>query len=128
MNHEPDEFAYRMRQLLNAGTEQLDPRITRRLHQARQGALAQMRAEPPTGLRSRPAQALAAALPHLRVFAALLALTLGAIGTYYWNQWEEATANEEIDSALLADELPPDAYLDRGFQAWLERSSPQSPR
>jgi hypothetical protein len=32
---------------------------------------------------------------------------------------EKAAENEEIDSALLADDLPINAYLDKGFQAWL---------
>ena len=27
----------------------------------------------------------------------------------------------EIDSQLLTDDLPIDAYLDRGFQNWLKR-------
>jgi hypothetical protein len=30
---------------------------------------------------------------------------------------------EEIDSALLTSELPINAYLDQGFDAWLKRSS-----
>jgi hypothetical protein len=48
------------------------------------------------------------------------------VGTYYWNHFEQAAENEEVDSALLSDDLPPAAYLDKGFQAWLERSSPAS--
>jgi hypothetical protein len=48
------------------------------------------------------------------------------MGTYYWNAFEQVQENEEIDSALLADELPPSAYLDRGFHAWLERTSDSS--
>jgi hypothetical protein len=28
---------------------------------------------------------------------------------------------EEIDSLLLTDDLPIDAYLDRGFQNWLKK-------
>jgi hypothetical protein len=57
---------------------------------------------------------------------AAMALVIGATGTYYWNAYEQAQEYEEIDSALLADELPPSAYLDRGFHAWLERASDSS--
>ena len=59
----------------------------------------------------------------IRTFLAILALLLGVVFAYYWNAFEQASENEEIDSALLAEELPPNAYLDRGFQAWLEKHS-----
>jgi hypothetical protein len=65
-------------------------------------------------------------LANARSLLAVLALIVGATGTYYWNAFEQAREYEEIDSALLADELPPSAYLDRGFQAWLERASDSS--
>jgi hypothetical protein len=63
---------------------------------------------------------------NARMLLAVLALSVGATGTYYWNAFEQAREYEEIDSALLADELPPSAYLDRGFHAWLERASDSS--
>jgi hypothetical protein len=63
---------------------------------------------------------------HARTVLAIMALTVGATGTYYWNAFAEAQEYEEIDSALLADELPPSAYLDKGFHAWLERGSDSS--
>jgi hypothetical protein len=63
---------------------------------------------------------------HARSLLADMALCVGATGTYYWNAFEQAREYEEIDSALLADELPPSAYLDRGFHAWLERASDSS--
>ena len=65
-------------------------------------------------------------LSNARSLLTAMALILGATGTYYWNAFEQAREYEEIDSALLADELPPSAYLDRGFQAWLERASDSS--
>ena len=39
--------------------------------------------------------------------------------------FERAAELEEIDSALLADDLPINAYLDKGFQAWLSEHSSQ---
>jgi hypothetical protein len=59
----------------------------------------------------------------LRTFVALVAVSIGVLGSHYWSAFVQATENEEIDSALLADELPPSAYLDRGFDEWLERDS-----
>jgi hypothetical protein len=63
---------------------------------------------------------------HVRTAFAVAALVIGATGTYYWNAYSQAQEYEEIDSALLADELPPSAYLDKGFHAWLERGSDSS--
>ena len=60
---------------------------------------------------------------HKLGFAAMLALLLGVSMAYVWNGYSQASENEEIDSALLADDLPPSAYLDKGFQAWLEKDA-----
>ena len=65
-------------------------------------------------------------LPNTRVLAALMALTFGVVGTYYWNEINQADENEEVDSALLTDDLPVDAFTDQGFEAWLEHSSRSS--
>ncbi|GMV56365.1 MAG: hypothetical protein AMXMBFR6_21700 [Betaproteobacteria bacterium] len=43
--------------------------------------------------------------------------------TWYWHEREQLSRIEEVDSALLADELPLDAYLDRGFFNWLSSES-----
>lgn len=60
----------------------------------------------------------------LRTLLAMLALLLGVSLAYYWNGFSQASDNAAIDTALLADDLPPNAYLDKGFQAWLEKDSP----
>ncbi len=54
-----------------------------------------------------------------RMFFAVGALLLGVAAAYYWNVFEQAEATQEIDLELLADDLPPKAYLDPGFQPWL---------
>jgi hypothetical protein len=56
----------------------------------------------------------------LGTLLSILALILGVSLSYYWNGFAQASINVEVDSALLAGDLPPSAYLDRGFQAWLE--------
>ncbi|NJD34026.1 MAG: DUF3619 family protein [Betaproteobacteria bacterium] len=125
--NEDIEFGYKARQILNQGVDSLDRKVARRLHDARQAALHCQRA-PVRGLRiAGIGQTVELAfLPTARNLLAVLALSVGVMGTYYWNAFEQAKENEEIDSALLADELPPSAYLDRGFQAWLERASDSS--
>ena len=49
----------------------------------------------------------------------MLAISLGSI--YTWQQNQRAKEVEEIDALLLTDDLPIDAYLDRGFQNWVKK-------
>lgn len=125
--NEDTEFGYKARQILNHGVDNLDPGVAGRLHDARQIAL-DCQKIPVAGLRfagiGRDLEF--SVLASARSLVAVMALIVGAMGTYYWNAFEQAQKYEEIDSALLADELPPSAYLDRGFQAWLERASDSS--
>jgi uncharacterized protein DUF3619 len=54
-----------------------------------------------------------------------LVLLVGSIISYqYWQAAQQARDIEETDAAILSSELPIEAYLDRGFQAWLKRSEP----
>lgn len=121
------EFGYKVRQILNEGVDVLDKDVVVRLQQARQAAL--------NGQKLSVGGMRLAGIGHIMEFAffsnartllAVIALTVGAVGTYYWNAFQQAQEYEEIDSALLADELPPSAYLDRGFHAWLELASESS--
>jgi hypothetical protein len=125
--NEDTEFGYKARQILNQGLEALDRGAAVRLHQSRQTALSRQRVAV-KGLRLAGIghNLELAVFPHARTLLAIMALSVGAMGTYYWNAYEQAKEYEEIDSALLADELPPSAYLDRGFHAWLERASDSS--
>jgi len=49
---------------------------------------------------------------------AVLVLAVAAIQT--WQEKRRVAELVEIDAELLADDLPIDAYLDRGFQNWLK--------
>lgn len=127
MNDNDFQFGHKIRQMLDRGTENLDAKVTRRLHESRQQALSLHRV-PVHGLQVAGVAHMMsdAVFGHVRILLAILALLTGAVGTYYWNQFRQADEFEEIDSALLTDDLPPAAYLDRGFHAWLERSSHSS--
>ena len=115
-------FGNRVRLLLNQGLR-INAKQAERLHAARERALAARRPE--------PVGALAWADNvvgtwggwggvSLRLVAPLLALTLSVAALYTWQQSRVIADFEEIDSMLLTDDLPIDAYLDRGFQNWLK--------
>ena len=57
----------------------------------------------------------------LRVMAPAVALVISLAAIWTWQQNQRVAEVEEIDAMLLTDELPIDAYLDRGFQNWLKK-------
>ena len=58
-------------------------------------------------------------IPYLKQILAVLALLLGMWISFYWHSVQYVNALEEVDSALLTDDLPPDAFLDNDFFEWL---------
>jgi hypothetical protein len=54
---------------------------------------------------------------------AATALVLAMAGVLYWQSTRPTNGIAEIDLYLLTDELPINAYLDKGFDSWLKRSS-----
>jgi hypothetical protein len=70
-------------------------------------------------------------LPGTRVALPIAVLVGGLAIAAYWHQAQQAAQDaarqlseiEEIDAGLLTSDLPIDAYLDKGFDAWLKRSS-----
>ena len=121
-----DELASKIVQQLDHGVERLNPATRERLAAARKVALSHYREQP------EPVFGLAwagNAISHkggqrpygARYLVAVTALILGLIGVAYW---QTRTPNDfsEIDIKLLTDDLPLDAYLDKGFDSWLKRA------
>lgn len=110
--------------VLDQGTYSLDRAVAERLRAARERAL-QRQYVPhvvPVIVGADGAALLSGTdeKHFLRTAMAILALLIGVGFTYYWNGFAQASEDEIIDSAMLADDLPPNAYLDTGFQAWLQ--------
>ena len=120
------EIAYKIRHHLNLGADGIDRKAADRLFRARQNALAHQKVVG-TQLSLAGVGHVAAdmILPHARALIAMVGLVIGVVGVSVWNDFEKAAEHEEIDSALLADDLPINAYLDKGFQAWLSELSSQ---
>jgi hypothetical protein len=115
-------FGNRIRHLLNQGLE-LAPRERDRLRAAREQALARQRAEPVPALRW--ADNVLGSFDgwrglSTRVLLPIAVLVLAVSGIYTWQEKRRVAELVEIDSELLTDDLPIDAYLDRGFQNWLK--------
>ena len=54
----------------------------------------------------------------------LVVLLVGLAVIVQWNNHEQVLAAAEIDTMLLADELPPKAYADPGFAEFLKTPQP----
>jgi hypothetical protein len=115
-------FGNRIRQALNQGLR-LNARQAERLHAARERALAARRPEP-VGAMAWADNVLGGfggwGGVSLRLVIPLAALVVSVAALQTWQQNRVISDIEEIDSMLLTDDLPIDAYLDRGFQTWLK--------
>lgn len=127
------QFANRIRQALDQGTRLggwLSPRVAERLREARERALERRRRErePALGWARITADGVIGRFGGLGGFSLRLLLptallVAGLIAIYSWQQEQRAADIEELDAQLLTDDLPIDAYLDRGFEAWLKKVS-----
>lgn len=119
------DLAQRIRHLLNASCEAIDRPTADRLFQARQKALARHRPSARLGIAGHGGFSIDLILPLARTVVLLVGVVLGVAGVSFWNSVEKAAELGEVDVALLSDDLPVDAYLDRGFDVWLQHSSQQ---
>jgi hypothetical protein len=123
------EIGKKLTSYLHTGASTLKPGIAYRLQLARQKALAGA-GDP----RRVPELAVAGSggsfherrplLADARIWISVLLLVGGVLYFQYWQSMQQARDIEETDAAILSSELPIEAYLDRGFQAWLTRSEP----
>lgn len=120
------QFGNRVRQVLNRGLAGVEGTTAERLRAARERALARQRAEPSPALAwadnvlGRVGGWVGVAR---RILLPLAMLVVAVAAMQYWQQAQRMDEIEEIDAQLLTDDLPIDAYLDRGFQNWLKQRS-----
>jgi len=120
------QFGHIIKKALNQGLKS-DPVILAKLKVARDAALARQRASPPSSVlawaSSTPGNGGGSPLPWPRLILPAFLLILGLFSVNYWYQLQLREEVLEIDAAVLLGELPLDAYLDKGFGAWLKNSS-----
>lgn len=126
MNEE--NYGYRVRQTLNLGLNEISPAASRRLEAARHLAISKQK-QPVVELAISHSAgrsfSTGTAFPYFKQVLAVLALLLGMWISFYWHSVQYVSALEEVDSALLSDDLPPEAFLDNDFFEWLKDNSPE---
>jgi len=116
-----NELARKIAARLDQELADLPVSTVRKLREARMAALAAVRPERPNW-RSRIAggeffgRAMTA---RLMLPAAIVVATI--TGLIYWQM--SSHHEEELDTGLLAGELPIHAYTDPGFETWLKHSN-----
>ncbi|MEK8050738.1 DUF3619 family protein [Ideonella sp. DXS22W] len=125
------QVAMRLTARLSHGAEELPHDISERLRFARERAVAVAQQRRRTESVAQAAPVLVAAgrsaalggppSVWLRMASALplVMLLVGLVVIQHHHDAEQIAAAAEIDSALLADELPPAAYRDPGFLEYL---------
>jgi hypothetical protein len=125
------EFAYKVRRVLDEGIEDLPKQTMNRLAAARKLAIAHKK--PESALYSMvPVPRLAGIFStrfndthnwfvRIGIMIPLLVLVFGSVSLYYYEQQRSINDLADLDAAVLADELPIDAYLDHGFDTYLNK-------
>ena len=144
MSSAPDtkelEFAGKIRRALDESTAGLPAATLERLAGARRLALARKKPEPIAVPAFVPVLAHAGAdagaafdvppagerrgSPLARILRIwpVVALIGGIAVIAYWENLQRSAELADIDAAMLSDELPLNAYLDHGFNAYLSRA------
>jgi Protein of unknown function (DUF3619) len=127
-------FASRMAALLGEHSAALPHDITERLRVAREQALVRARlarrhAESAASVVAMPGGLAVLGGPsawwqRLANLLPLLVLVAGLMLIEQWTAREQVLAVADIDTVLLSDDLPPDAYADPGFAEFLKSPPP----
>jgi len=130
MNTSETNFAYKVRHALNENLDNLPTSSVNRLASARKIALTHKKAE--SSLRIFATSRAVAShvgnffseplswLGRLGIAVPLLAGALLVVGLYQYEQQQRISEMAEIDADVLSDDLPLSAYLDHGFNAYLD--------
>lgn len=122
------EIAKKIVQVLEHGTSELDATTAGQLASARARAVSAMT----QGVRTPHAVPAYAGTGHAVIdylrghhltWAPAVLVLLAAVMVVTLLQQNSAMEPVETDTLLLASDLPPAAYVDQGFDTWLENSS-----
>jgi hypothetical protein len=131
MNTKELNFAYKVRHALNENLDALPSETTDRLATARKMALSRKKKDiplPVAVVRSAFAGPVGmffnepfSWLGRVGLVIPVIAVVIGLAGLYDLESKQRVSDTADIDAAVLADELPLDAYLDHGFNAFLAK-------
>ncbi len=128
MNVNEQDFAYKVRHALNERLDDLPETISERLANARSMAVKRKKKSKP--LYVNLFQQMFAGVSsgntgnvswknRFGLVLPVLVLVVGMAGIFHHEQQRQIREIADIDIAVLSDELPPSAYADNGFKAYI---------
>jgi hypothetical protein len=122
-----DQFGRSSAALLRQGAQNLPNHIKDRLYAARMKALSVRKPEKLAirkpifaGSNTTWTSGSSSIWDTVGWVAPLVVLVFGLIGIAQWQDDSRINDIAEVDAALLSDDVPPDAYADSGFMAFLK--------
>jgi len=117
-----DDLGWRVAAQLNRAADALPAGVVSALRQARVTAAGRPRGAAMSS--SSSAFSLAGQRFSVRFAVPVFVLMIGLFGVALWQiAGPQPIDHAETDAALLSDELPITAYLDSGFDSWLEETA-----
>jgi hypothetical protein len=127
------DFAYKVRRALNKNLDNLPASTFQKLASARNAAIGRRKRDSSMGgwtiqkiLAGNVGRCFGYALPWARRLAfavPVIVVTVGLAGIWQSEQRRYLEEAAEIEALVLADELPLAAYLDNGFNAYLDKDN-----
>ena len=125
-DHEMNRVGKALRPYLDASTDNISPGIAYRLAEARRAAIASLDAESASSTQANGSTLAMTGGWRTRIvdwrFWATGLIVAGVLSTYgvqQWNEFVTARDTADVDVMLLADDVPVDALLDKGFSHFL---------
>ena len=124
-----DKFGKLVAINLDQGLSELSPKAKLRLEKSRELAISKKKPEKAFAWASRmklagqggsSSNSQGKWLRGASLIAPMIALTIGLLAISQWQQDARIDDIAEVDTALLSDEVPPDAYADNGFWVFLK--------
>jgi len=122
-----DQFGRASAALLSQGAQTLPAGIKDRLHAARMKAISARKPEKLlvqkpafAGVNGNWGSSTNGVWDTVGWVAPIVVLVFGLIGIAQWQEDSRINDIAEVDAALLSDDVPPDAYADSGFMAFLK--------
>lgn len=126
MDADVNAIAVKIAALLDQSAQEIDSTTVDKLLAARKVALAHFQQEPERAwvpvVAGRAGRLFEPFSHNLRAGFVLLAVLVSLCGFVAWQTFgQQGSEIAEIDEALLTDELPINAYLEKGFDSWVKR-------
>lgn len=125
--------AYKIRHALDEKTTDFSPKIAQRLASSRDIALSRKKPEAQTIWIARmatsgknsfnPKESDFRWLKRMSLAVPFVVVAFGLIGIYQYERHQQIAEAAYIDAEVLSDELPVSAYLDKGFNAYLNKKN-----